>query len=323
MALNLANINYSGKEIAGMIIRDTYDSSLLFNAGVRIIPSLKGKYVWHDISANIVINDGSPDCPTFNSEFTLTQNNGLLCDYHIAGTIAHDALIGTYREQKYKEGVLIERVSDDAELQGSMMLMIFESLNEQQNTKWLNDSYVYQCQNGLLEQFETDLYTALNPIQRPVPAGQKLTAIAITPANVQDELQRLVETLPGKYAFGQQSSQFSKPKFFVSYAIAKAYQRSLTYTAAPAGAGFGMPSIDNLPAFAGFDFVVLAGLGDDVMFLTPPDNLGLVFDTDKDLTNLVIADGLQDSTLCKLYKFRLDYRTSIIFGEGEAVVYYR
>lgn len=324
MAFNLSNIAYDGQELAMEIIRDTFASSLLLDKfGARIIPSLKSKFVWHSTSMDLNVNAGTPLCPTFDTNFTLTQNNGELCAYHVSSAIPHDSLIGTYREVNYAQGVLNERVSDDTQVFASLIAMITEGVRVTNDSMMINNNYLYDCQNGLLEQFESGDYTASNSIQRPVPSGQKLTGVAITPANVQVEMSRVINALPGKYKYGTQSSLFGRPKFAVSYDIADAFWQSLTYTAPVATAGTG--NYDQLfaPSFRGYEIVPIDGLPEGTMFLTPGDNIAIVFDSENDLTNLVIADGLQDSTLCKVLKFRLDWRTAVFFGEGDAVVYYR
>jgi len=322
MALNLSNINYSGKELGLQIIRDVYANSLLLNkVGINTLMSYKSKFVWHDVTTNVIINDGSPICPTFDSSSILNQNNGELCEYHASGTINHDALIGTYRELNYVPGVLKERVAQDAELFSALMTMIQESINVQQDNKWLNDSYVYNCQNGLFEQIRTGLYTATNTIQRPVPSSQKLVAASINAGNVQSELRKVINAMPGKYRYGLQTSIFGKPVILVGYNVSDALHESYTYTAPQASAGGFGPDADYL-SYGGYAIIPMENFADNQILMGGPNNYNVVFDSMSDMFDMVVADGLQDFSLCKQFKWRLDYRTAIFFAEGEGIVLY-
>lgn len=323
MSLTLTNIDYAGKELAIDIIREAYTSSIFYkNFGARILPSIKGKYYWWDATIDLNVNCTTPgsatyDCPSFDTNFTLNQNFGELCEYHVSGSIRHAALINSAREVNLAGGVLNETTQDDTQVFDALIEMLMNSTVIAQEDNFVNGDATYDCCDGLLAQFED------GTLNRPVPSGQLLTAASITASNVFAELSKVINALPAKYK--RQNSLYEKPKFAVAPNIMDAYYEALTYqapVAAPGGNGVNVNETSTA-TYRGYELVQVDALADDVMFLTPPNNIGLIWDEDADMNNLVIRNGLEDSTLCKVIKFRMDWRAAIMFGDGDAVVYYR
>jgi hypothetical protein len=320
MALSLTNIQYNGKDLGLEIIRETFDTSLLHtDFGIRVVDTIKSKYFWWDSNLSLVINDGSPLCPTYDTNFSLQQNFSELCPYHVSSCIANDQLIGSAREINYDAGVLNERVSQDTQLFSTLIAMVSDGIQEQIDTKFLNDDAIYNCQDGLLFQFENPL------LYNPVPAGQLLnpTNDPTDPTFVQAQLSYVINNLPGKYRYGSRQDTMSKPKFAVSYAILSAYLESLTHTAPSTYSGaLGINPMTGSYTYRGYDLVPIAGLADQSMFLTSPDNIVAVYDSSADATNIKFIDEME-TKLCKQVCFRIDWRSSILFGKGDKIVYYR
>lgn len=320
MALNKTNINYSGKELGIEIIRESFNTNTIHaDFGARILSGQNGgksEVVWHDASLSLTVN-GNEICPSFDSDYTLNQNTTTLCDYGASGRIDHDSLVGTYRERFLRPGVLNEKTSQDAGLFAALTAMLTEAVGETQGDKFLTADESYgDCQDGLILQFQDDT------LANPVPDSQRITATTVSAANVQTELNKVINALPAKYRY---KSRLQRPRIAVSFNIADLYLESLTYTAPTGDAGLGNPNVreDNqFLRYRGYDLVPLVGLGDNEMFMTTPENIGLVFDEESDLTNLVVQDGLQDSTLCRRIAWRLDWRAAAFFGKGDRVVYY-
>jgi hypothetical protein len=321
MALNLTNINYSGSELAIDIVRQAFATSLIHTAyGARIIAGTKSLGVWHNSKISLTVNGGKPVCPTFDSDYLLNQNTVPVCAFHASGKIAHDALVGTYRERFLAEGTLAERTFQDTELQAALLGMLIEAVSEEQGINFLTADPVANpakfCAPGLLLQFKD------NTLANPVPASQLITPTnpgdAINPATVQIELSKVINTMPSKFRYGRVAPM----KFAVSAPIMDAYLQSLTYTAPQAAAGAFGPNPDSASVFyRGLELVVVEGLGDEEMFLTDPDNVALIFDSDQDLFNAEIVD-LQPTTLCAEVGWRIDWRAGVLFGDGEKVVFY-
>lgn len=319
MALNLNNIDYSGAPLAMEIIRESFSTSLIHTTfGARIINGIKGKGVWHSAGIDLSIGAGTT-CPDFASNAELTQNTVDVCDYSASGKIDHDALVNTYRERFLNQGVLNESTENDQDLFNAIVEMLIKEVSQEQGIKFLNAdaSYASDCADGLLLQFED------SSLPESVPGGNLINPTAsgdaIDPATVQTELSKVLNTMPGKYKYGNIQS---RPKFAVSYEIMDAYQQSLTYQAPQAAAG-GQGANPNVMSYRGSEMVAIDGLAAEQMFLTPPDNIALVFDSNEDLTNLVIRNALNDSSLCKQLAYRIDWRAGALFGQGDAVVYYR
>jgi hypothetical protein len=319
MALTKTNINYSGKELGVEIIRESFNTNTIHaDFGARILSGANGgksEVVWHDASIDLTVN-GNEICPSFDSDYTLNQNTTTLCDYGASGRIDHDALVGTYRERFLRPGVLKERTSQDAGLFAALTAMLIEAVGEEQGSKFLTADETYgDCQDGLILQFQDDT------LANPVPSAQRLTATTVTAGNVQGELAKVIKALPAKYRY---KSRLQRPKIAVSFNIMDLYAESLTYQASTDSAGAMGANVDASAGlrYQGFELVPIVGLGDDEMFMTTPDNIGLVFDEQSDLTNLVVQDGMQDSSLCRRIAWRLDWRAAAFFGKGDRVVYY-
>lgn len=323
MALNKTGINYSGKELGIEIIRESFSQNLLHTEfGARILSGPQGgksTVVWHDAGIDLTIR-GKENCPTFDSNFELTQNEITLCEWQVAGSIENDALVGTYRERNLASGALNESTPDDTELMSAFVAMLTENVAEAQSARFLNvtggtDWSGSTCSAPLMVQFEDDT------LNNPVPANQRLTAVsAITANNVQTELNRVINAMPSKYRY---RSQGEKPKIAVSANIADAYLESLTYQAPTGAAGAMGANVDSSALrYRGYELVVIFNLGDNEMFMTLPNNIGLVFDNN-DMTNLLIRNGLDDSSLCDSVYWRLNWRAGAFFGKGDAVVVYK
>jgi len=319
MALNLTNIDYAGKELAIDIIRQVYDENLFFtNFGARRVPGVKGKYFYWDMTLDAQFNCDNPVCPTFDTDFTLNQNNGELCKYHVSGSIDHDSLLNSARERFYKPGVLNESVEDDTEVFDTFIEMLMGSINEKLDEVFINGDSTYDCCDGLIKQFED------GTLARPIPAGQLLTGVAITPSNVQAEMSKVINALPSKYRKGK-SVFTEKAKFAVASNIYDSLWESYTYQAPVAAAGALGANLDEtgVARYRGYEVVEVDVLADDTMFYTSPQNILIVEDDDADKSRLLIKNGLNDSTLCAKINYRIDWRSAIFFGIGEAIVYYR
>jgi len=317
MALNKTNINYSGKELGYEIVKESFSNNLLHTQfGARILAGPEGgksDVVWHNVSLDLTINEKT-DCPTFNTDFGLNQNTATMCEYQVAGKISHESLVGTYRELNLQPGALVERTSQDTEVFDALVDMLIRSVNQEQGILWLTADDV-ACQPGLLTQFLDDT------LGNPVPAANRIDAIAgaITPANVQGEIDKLIDALPAKYRYKGTVT----PKIAVSAAIADAFLKSASYISPATGTSYRDPNVNEANLrYRNYEMVVIDGLGEKEMFMTYPDNIGLVMDGANDLTNLIVRDGLEDTTLCTQVAFRLDWRSAAFFGEGEAITFY-
>lgn len=325
MALNPSNINYGGKELGMEIQRDLFTTNVLQEVfGARMIPSIKSKGVWHDAKINGVLHQGPSEnnsaltCPAFDSDFTLVQNTVNMCRYSLSGKITHDSLEATYRELQYKIGIMNESVVDDTELFAAITMMITDLVAAFQGDAFLNNVFIApgDCDNGLLAMFED------TGLSRPVPAGQKLTAVAITPVNVQAEMSKVINALPSKYRYGKLAKGLSKPKFAVSGSIMDAYTQSVIFQAST-NSGGAMGLDPTISTYRGYEIVVVDDLIAGHMFFTAPDNIGIIWDSENDITNLLVRNALDDSNMCAEIRWRLDWRAGIIFGDGTKIVTYR
>jgi hypothetical protein len=319
MALNLTNINYSGKELATEVVREAFKSSLIHTSfGARVLNGIKSDGVWHNTKIDLDIVSGKPVCPNFGSNAILNQNTVKLCNLHISGKIDHDALVGTYRERFLAEGVLTEQTPDDVELFAAITQMIIEGVSEAQGLKFLQaDSSYDDCADGLLLQFKD------STLGNRVPNAQLLlgTPAATVSTTVQEELNKVINALPSKFRYkvGVNAETF---KIAVSPDIMAAFETSLITQFNTNVAQAGVQTPNGSFRFRGYELVVVEGLGQNEMFMTSGENIALVFDSSADLNNLLIRNGLDDSTLCAEIKFRLDWRAGIFFGDGEKVVFY-
>lgn len=320
MALNLSNITYDGKDLGIGIVKDSFNHSTIHEVfGARIIQGIKSKGYWFDSSLDITINEYAT-CPAFNTNLELNQNTIELCTYSVSGKLEHNKLVGTLREVYLRQGVLNEATDQDTELFDAFVMMLTDAVNQAQGEKFLTATeYAGDCADGLLAQFEDD------SLARPVPSTQRLTAASITPSTVQTELSRVINAMPSKFKYGANIRGMEKPKIAVSAEIMDAYLTSLTYQAptSAAGAQGADVSSEGKASYRGYELVVVYGLAADEMFMTAPSNIALVFDDANDLMNLIIKNGLDDSTLCAVLAYRLDWRAGIMFGDGDKVVYYR
>lgn len=314
MALNTTNISYSGKEFGLEIVQEAIATNLITSDfGARVRNGVKDKGVWHNADISYTENAFAVS-PTFNSNFTLNQNEVELCRAMAAGSIAHDALVNTYREMQLAQGITNEKTSDDTELFNALMEMLMKQARKTIGYNLLRNDATYDCNDGLIAQIQD------STLANPVPESQILTATSdITSAStVQATFSTLIDTLPEEFRFGADKKDLA---MMVSYQAVDAYEKSLTYTAptAAAGAGGVSPSTE---FFRDVRIVPIHGLNANEAILTFPENIAVVYDDESDITNLIVRDGYDDSNLSAALYWRLNYAYGILFGDGKGIAAY-
>lgn len=315
MALNLENINYSGKEISDYIVRESFNTNTIATVfGAQVRESYKSTFVWHNTTIDLV-TEAKTTCPDFSSDYTLAQNSADLCNLQWSGRIPNDALVGTYRENNLQPGVLNEDTTQDVLLFQNLVEMLREGIANKMGLEFMRGSVAYgSCQDGLIEQFEDDT------LQSPVPSAQRLDAAAsITTTNINTELDKVIAALPPRF----RSPFATRPaKIAVSFAI---YNTLDAYYVDKGITALGQSlSTNSQPlVYRGYEVIPMVGLDEREMFMTFPENITLVYDARDDERDIRIKNGLDDSSLCDYISWRVNTRGATLYGDGDAIVWYR
>lgn len=312
MALITTNIDYPGKDI-NLILKQVIEDSMFYKKfGGRIIPAVKSKYTYFDISNNFTLQ-AFDECPTTGfGDVTLNQRFGQLCDLQLLAKVGHKDLLNTIRELNYRNGIYEEKITDDRDVWNAIMTMMMEEFPAMIDNLMLNGdttlvgptpAYLNLC-DGLLTKFNAD-GTVVDVTA--VPANLVGTSAIL------GELQKLINGLDQELRY---NSKFTV-KFAVSYKIASAYQAYLNTNQANQG----YITSEAPLSYAGIELVPLKNLPDNEMFLTFTDNLIFPWDREDDLASINIKDKSLYS-LCQEVEMAMAVRYAVDYGYGKYVVYY-
>lgn len=312
MALLTTNIDYAGKDI-NILLKEVVESSMFYKKfGGRVIPAVKSKYTYFDISNNFTLQ-AFDECPTTGfRDATLNQRFGQLCDLQMLAKVGHKDLIGTVRELNYRAGIYNEKISDDSEVYNALLVMMQETFRSQIDNLMINGdttlvgptpAYLNLC-NGLLKKFNGD-GTVVDVTA--VPANLVGTSAIL------GELQKLINNLDPEIRYNEKYTV----KFAVSYKIASAYQAFLNTNQANQGYITGEAPL----SYAGIELVPFKNIPDNQMFLTFTDNFIFPFDAEDDLASIKIVDKSLTS-LCEEVEMAMAVRYAVDYGYGKYIVYY-
>lgn len=294
MALSILDNTFDAQWIQdqiGPLAIEAYLQSSLLGYGALMVPTVTGRYGFGtlDLDAELApLGVCNTDADYGNIDITQRREN--TCAVQLALQADHDSFVNSYFAEGYRSGTLAKRLTDvqvsTLAITQSLLERFFERVeNYLMNGAGYDAGLQVTCPDeGLLPKL------ALN-----VPAANAVsTPVAITKANVLEQMKRLYDTLP--IAVRNRKGRF-EPVFALSSNIYEAamdryYNPTTVSGTGPSGtiAGVNWESGEPTRIVSNKRFYQMEHLPDNTAFITWPQNIVQAIDTRADMTQLVITD---------------------------------
>lgn len=312
MSLIKTNIDYPGKVVLTDIAMPIFKAQDIANdLGIKVVPTMRSSYVYHNLSTSADFQAYTPEVTT-PEDITLNQKNIELVSVQLPIKLNNNDLVDTCLEAEYGNASFNEESISQAQImnaitelvvkQGSdLMAGILVNGNTAGATSTSLDLY-----NGLLRQFNQD--AGVIDIATPV---------AITPANVIDELTRIYNGASNELKRRSRQDGF----FAVSYNVYDSLRSALLYDALSA-AGAAMDQASGIVTFLGIKVVPVAAMAPDKAFFSYSENFRLPVTAKEDELFLKVTDMSKIDAFRDVTNARLKMRFGIGYHQSAQVVAY-
>ncbi len=260
----IAGTSYAGQFASKYISAALLSASTIENGGVTVLPNVKYKEVLQNLSTSALIANATCDFDATGSTVTLTEKVLTTNDLQVNMQLCRSQFFNTWESMQMGASAHsdIPKTFEDY-LLGYVASKIAA---EMETTLWQGAA---GAAGGFVD-------GGLSVIATGAPAANKITGIAITAANVIDELGKVVDALNAQTnIFGKEDT-----RIFISRNVAAAYTRALGGFAAGGLGGNGVDGRGTMwyengggLSFDGVRLFMAEGLPNDTMLAAQISNL--------------------------------------------------